>query len=153
MISRRAALAALAAALAATACGPNQCPMDVAYVDTSKLPLPSGSCSVSGTSYTVPVALCEDCRYTSPNCQADVLSRPTSTANGEVQLATQWQVCQDNQGCNFSAGASCYQPSCTIAVPVPGTYTVSYITGTDSSGNFTTGSFDVTFGAGPSTCG
>jgi hypothetical protein len=152
MRTRRAALALAAAALAAAACGPDQCPMEPAYVDTAAKPLPTGACTVPSTTYGLPIALCEDCRYTAPNCEADVLARPTATANGEVYLATQWQVCQDNQGCNFQAGSSCYTPTCLITVPQPGTYTVTYLT-TDAHGAAATASFDVTFGGGPNTCG
>jgi hypothetical protein len=70
-----------------------------------------------------------------------------------VSLSTQWQVCADDQGCDFQAGEDCWFPTCVVTVPGAGVYDVYYVTGTAPGGGFETGSFQVEFGAGPDTCG
>jgi hypothetical protein len=146
MLARRLAVAGAAVAVALAACGPDQCPMQAAYVDPAQASFPA-SCSVSGETYSFTVPLCETCQYTSPNCEADLVGSNT------VQLATQWQVCSENQGCAFPGSEPiCYFPRCTVTVPSAGTYTISYVT-MDDQGVIQTPSFEVVFGAGTNTCG
>jgi hypothetical protein len=141
-------MAVAAAVLALAACGSDQCPMETAYVDEDTVP---SSCSEPSQTYSFTIGLCEDCRDTSPTCEADV-TPPAAGQPGQVSLATQWQLCADDQGCDFQAGDECYFPTCVVTVPAPGTYDVYYVIGTDMSGGFVTGSFQVEFGASPDTC-
>ena len=148
--TRSLATTAAAAALALAACGSDQCPMETGYVEEATVP---SSCSEASTTYAFSIGLCEDCRYTNPSCEADVLSAPVGGQPGEIFLATEWQVCADDQGCDFQAGDDCWSPTCVVAVTASGLYDVFYVIGTDMNGDFVTGSFRVEFGAASDTCG
>jgi hypothetical protein len=150
MLERSLAPTAAAAALALAACGTDRCPMETAYVDEATVP---ASCTELSTTYSFTIGLCEDCRYTSPSCEADVLSVPAGGRPGEVFLATQWQVCADDQGCPFQSGEDCWFPTCVVTVPQGGPYDVYYVVGTDLNGDFVTGAFQIEFGAPGDTCG
>ena len=145
MATRRTLSIAAAAALVLGACT-DRCPMEAGFVDPASVEQYEGTCRAQ-LSVPLTVRLCEDCRFSSPNCEADVTALPQGGTPGEVFLATQWEKCDEDEGCPWATGEeACFTPACVVTVPSPGPWTINYLAGTDSQGNPITGFIDVQLG-------
>jgi hypothetical protein len=136
MATRRTLSSAAAAALVLGACT-DRCPMETAYVEA-----PQGPTCTATSSISLTVRACEDCRFSNPNCEADLTGQPN-----EVFLATQWEKCEEDEGCPWATGGdACFTPQCVVTVPNPGDWTIVYLSGTDTQGNPITDEVTIRFG-------